>query len=237
MAAPNGLTLAVDTATPMESVALLLDGEPIVERCAFRPRGHGPWLLDAIDGVLVEAGRTLADLDALVCGLGPGSFTGQRIALATLKGLALAYGAPLWGVRTTAALIAAAPGRRVVAVIDARRKEVFVDAAELPAPRCCAPAAVAGLIGPGERPLLLGSGARLYSRELRDALPGADLPDNPVLHHPRAALLAGAVDPSRSDALATLEPIYVRRSDAEINYPQGFPDATAVPPQRHPGRH
>lgn len=231
------MTLAVDTATPMESVALLLDGEPLVERMAHRPRGHGPWLLDAIDGVLREAGRTTADLEALVCGLGPGSFTGQRVALATLKGLALAHDLPLWGVRTTRALMATAPGRRVVAVIDARRKEVFVDAAELSAPVCCSPDAVAALFGPGLRPLLLGSGARLYADRLRAAMPDADLPDDAVLHHPRAALLVASVDPDRPADLATLEPIYVRRSDAEINYPEGFPDATAVPPQRHPGRH
>lgn len=228
--------LAIDCATPVESVAVLEGDEPLVEHLARRGRGAGPTLLDTVDAVLADAGLGLGDLDGLVCGLGPGSFTGLRVALATLKGLALARGLPLWGVPTYAALEAALPGERVIAVIDARRGEVFAAGGGLPAPVCCPPADLAALVPDGRAPVLLGNGALLYADVLRAALPGARIPAAPALHVPRAALLATAVGDRPPAPLATLEPTYVRKSDAEIHYPDGFPDATAVPPQRHPTR-
>ena len=221
--------LCVDTATVVESVALWVDGELAAERAVRRKRGHGPGLIDDIDGVLTDAGLSLEEVEAFVCGLGPGSFTGLRIALATLKGLAMATGRPLYGVRTTAALRAAIPDRRVVAVMDARRGEVYVDEGGVEPPRCVAPERVA--LPPGEPPVLLGGGARMYAEALRGALPDATVPDDPALHVPRAALLARCVDLSSPPALATLEPVYVRRPDAEIHWPDGFPDAMGrLPP-------
>lgn len=221
--------LCVDTATQTESVALLVDGALCGERTVRRTRGHGPGLLDDIDLVLRDGGLRLTDLDGLVCGLGPGSFTGLRIALATLKGLALAHELPLYGARTTAALRAALPDRRVVAVVDARRGEVYVD--HDGAPQVVSPHAVTLPDGPIT---LLGDGALQYAAILRGRYPDAVVPTSPTLHVPRAALLAEAIDLAAPAPLATLEPVYVRRSDAEINYPDGFPDATAVPAQQHP---
>ena len=225
--------LCVDTATSMESLALLIDGEPWCERAMRRTRGHGPGLLDSIDQVLRDAGLTLADLDGLVCGLGPGSFTGLRVALATLKGLALAHGTPLYGQRTTRALCAALPGQRTVALLDARRGEIYVDGADMPIPKVMAPSALRLPPGPVT---LLGDGARLHADLLRAQHPQAFIPAAPALHVPRAALLAAGLDLNHPAPLATLEPVYVRRSDAEINYPDGFPDATVVPRQQHPRR-
>jgi tRNA threonylcarbamoyladenosine biosynthesis protein TsaB len=222
--------LAADCATAFESVALLRDGDVLVEHGAVRRGGAGATLLDTIDAVLADAGLRLAGVDGFVVGLGPGSFTGLRVALATLKGLALARDLPLWGVSTTTALRGALPGERVVPVIDARRGEVFVG---VDPPRCVPPAEAAALIdGPA---VLLGNGALLYADVLRKLLPEARIPALPALHHPRAALLVtGDLGPPA--ALATLEPLYVRKSDAEIHYPDGFPDATVVPVQRHPKR-
>ena len=70
-----------------------------------------------------------------------------------------------------------------------------------------------------------------YREALLAALPGAVIPDAAVVHRPRAALLPQLIDPDRPAALATLEPVYVRLSDAEINYPLGFPDLA----NRYPG--
>jgi len=214
--------LCADTATLAACVAVLQDGEVVTERTARSLQGHGPGLLDLIHGALEDAGLQLTDLDALVCGLGPGTFTGLRIALATLKGIALATGLPLYGARTTHALRAALPGRPVVAVVDARRGEIFVEAAGIE-PVCCRPPEVGKYVqGPV---VLLGDGARKYADTLKKVLPEAEVPFAATLHMPRAALLAACVDWSQpAPALATLEPTYVRRSDAEINYPEGFPD-------------
>jgi hypothetical protein len=65
-------------------------------------------------------------------------------------------------------------------------------------------------------------------------VPDADVPDVALLHAPRAALLAVGLERRSPASLAGLEPLYVRRSDAELNYPDGFPNATTVPRQRRP---
>lgn len=213
--------LCVDTATPTESVALLDDGQLLAERTVRRSRGHGPGVLDDVDGVLRDGGLTLADLDGLVCGLGPGSFTGLRIALATLKGLALATNLPLYGVRTTLALCAASPGA-VLAVQDARRGEVYAEGFGLTNPICCAPERLHERLS-GTPILMVGSGALRYRDQLLAQWPEVSIPTEPTLHVPRAALLAGAIDLEHPADLTTLEPIYIRPSDAEINYPNGFP--------------
>lgn len=239
------LLLCCDTATPAESVALVRGDAILAERVSVRPKGHGPTLLDTFQELLDEAGLTPGALDGLVCGLGPGSFTGLRVALATLKGAALGLDRPLYGVRTVLAFQAAHPEAEVVAVVDARRGEVFADGAALSAPLSVTPEALAGHLAalPGlsapARPLrLLGNGATLYAERLLAALPAhlrADVPAEPEAHAPRAALLARAVRDGLAPAdLATIEPLYVRPSDAELNYPDGFPDATLAPKQKLP---
>ena len=232
------LLLCCDTGTPVESVALVRGTEILAERAEQRGAGHGASLLDTVAAVLEAAGLTLADVDAFVCGVGPGSFTGLRISLATMKGLALALGKPLYGVRTVEAFRRALPGAPVIAVVDARRGEIFADGAGLSAPVCCRPERLGEhlRLEPGERVTLLGPGAVLYADALRAALPVADVPDDPVLHRVRAALLAPAVPSAPPPDFAALEPCYVRPSDAEINYPNGFPDATVAPKQKLPAK-
>jgi len=112
------LTLALDTATPRSSCALLSGEELLGER-----ETKAIAVLAAADELLAEAGFSAADLDKIVCGTGPGSFTGIRIGLAVARGLALALDLPLAGVSTLAALQAGAPG--CLPVIDGSRKEVF----------------------------------------------------------------------------------------------------------------
>lgn len=220
--------LCVDTATPIESLALVESGKLLVERAVHRRWGHGPGLLDDVQGAFDDLGWNLTDIDAFVCGLGPGSFTGLRIALATLKGLALALKKPLYGARTTQLLVAAGGPQRTVAVLDARRGEVFVEGGGIDHPLCIKPEALAAHLPPGPAPLLLGSGAVVYRQTLLAAVPDALIPESGALHYPRASLLPTAVDWTKdAPALATLEPTYTRRSDAEINYPDGFPDAIA----------
>jgi tRNA A37 threonylcarbamoyladenosine modification protein TsaB len=146
--------------------------------------------------------------------------------MATFKGLALALDRPLYGVPTAHAFAVAHPGRIVYAITDARRGEVFVDSAALEAPVSCKPAELGRWVPEtGSPPLLLGNGAWAHRAALRAAVPHAELPEVEALHTPRVALLAVGFDRRAPAALAALEPLYVRRSDAELNYPDGFPTA------------
>jgi tRNA threonylcarbamoyladenosine biosynthesis protein TsaB len=240
------LTLCADTATEVASVALVRGGEALALRARDNPRGHGPGFLDDVEATLAKAGVALGDVEAFAVGLGPGSFTGVRIALATLKGLALACDRPLYAARTTALLRAHGEdhaerpaGAPVWAVVDARRGELYVEG-PLGVVDLCAPKVFIErlLAAHGPDPLLLlGSGATLCADALRAALPGAIIPNDPRDHRPRAALLVhpalGLFD-RPPPALGTLEPIYVRPSDAELNHPHGVPDAAGRLPADRP---
>ena len=120
--------LAIDTAAESCSAALYLDGE-IRERFAIQPQRQSELILPMMDGLLVEAGLRVADLDALAFGRGPGSFTGVRIATGVVQGAAFAADIPVVPVST---LVALAQGHlretghaRVLAAFDARMSEVY----------------------------------------------------------------------------------------------------------------
>src|SRR2546429_6985655 len=154
------LILAFDPATEIAASALVADGEVIGERVS-----RAVTLLEDVDALLRQGGAHPGDLDALAVGIGPGSFTGVRVGLATARGLALALELPVAGVSTVAALAAGAPG--ATPVIDARRREVFVLDGE---PRVLAPAEVE--VAPGT--LCVGNGAVRYRAVLEAA--GAEIP-------------------------------------------------------------
>lgn len=127
------MILALETATAACSAALVApDGELIAERIELRGPAHTRVLLRQAHEVLEEAGVAAADVETVVVGLGPGAFTGLRIGVATARGLALAGATRLGGVPTLTALALALSGavggeasRRLLPLIDARRREVF----------------------------------------------------------------------------------------------------------------
>ncbi len=190
------LILAFDTATERATSALVGDGEVLGERVS-----RAATLLEDVDALLRQAGAHATDLEALAVGTGPGSFTGTRIGLAVAQGLGLALGLPAAGVSTLDALAAGAPG--ALAVIDAKRREIFVTG-----PRALAPAELA----PAPGAICVGDGALRYRDVLEAA--GAEVPpDDDERHLPRArfhAALAHDFGP-----VELLEPIYVRDPDAQ----------------------
>ncbi len=192
------LILAFDTATDVATSALVDDGEVLGERTS-----RAQTLLEDVDALLRQGGARPADVDALAVGIGPGSFTGVRVGLATARGLALALGIPAAGVSTLAALAAGAPG--ATPVIDARRREVFVLQGE---PHVLAPGDLD--LEPGT--VCVGSGAVRHRSVLEAA--GAEIPsDGDERHLPRArfhASLARDFGPAEA-----VEPLYLRVPDAD----------------------
>lgn len=120
--------LAIDTATEACSVALLHGGR-LISRYAVVPRLHAQQVLPMVQEVLNEAGIVLADVDAIAFGQGPGAFTGLRIAVGVVQGLAFALDKPVLPVSSLAAIAHRAwreQGAEQVAVaIDARMDEVY----------------------------------------------------------------------------------------------------------------
>lgn len=190
------LVLAFDTATDVATSALIDDGRVLGERTSLART-----LLEDVDALLLEAQAVPSDLDALVVGTGPGSFTSTRVGLALAQGLALALDLPAAGISTLDALAAAREG--VYPVVDARRREVFVLG-----PRVSAPDDLE--LEPGVT--CIGSGAIRYRATLEDK--GALVPpDDDEIHLPHARLhaaLAREFGPAEA-----LTPLYVRSPDAK----------------------
>lgn len=128
MTAP--LTLALDAATPRGSVAIVRGPAVLAERTVGMRAGLREVLLPAVTEALAEAGVAFDAVERIVCGAGPGSFTGLRIAASIAKGLATTRGIPLHGVSSLALVVAGvepapAPGC-YLAVLDALRGDAFV---------------------------------------------------------------------------------------------------------------
>lgn len=225
--------LAFDTATRATAVALA-DGRDVVERRDDPPPGerprHATRLLALIDEVLSQAALDWDAVDRIAVGLGPGTFTGLRIGVATAKALARASGTAVVGVSTLHSL-ALNVGRMVeppdpelaVAVLDARRGEVYAGAWDtahpdrepvLP-PQAIAPEALSGrLSGTASAPVAIGEGAIAFREILerggmRVPSDGSDLHRVSAAGHCVIARLLPVADP---DALA---PDYQRLPDAQ----------------------
>jgi len=121
--------LALDTSTEYCSVALWRDGS-VIERCDLVGQRHSEVLMEMVDSVLCEADAKLTQLDGIAFGMGPGSFTGVRIACGSAQGLALGSNLPVAGVCTLEALAEASGKPRVVAALDARMGELYLAAYE-----------------------------------------------------------------------------------------------------------
>ena len=239
--------LAFDTATRVTAVALCgVDEVVYVARDDPAPGarpGHASHLLPLTAGVLDRAEIGWEDVERIAVGVGPGTFTGLRIGIATARALAQARSIPIVGVSTLQALALAgsvsapppadeepvSPGLEAVfAVLDARRGEVFaagwrIDEAEqfdsaLMLPRALAPEALAELLAPlGPNALAIGDGAVAFRDVLERA--GSFIPeDDSPLHKVTAAhhcRLAGHLPAAVPDEI---RPDYLRAPDAEIAY-------------------
>lgn len=116
--------LALETATDACSAALAVNGD-FLERFEIAPRGHSQRILPMMDELLMEAGITLAEVDALAFGRGPGAFTGMRIAVGVAQGIAFGADLPVVAVSSLATLAQGARAQQVLVAVDARMNEVY----------------------------------------------------------------------------------------------------------------
>lgn len=219
------IRLAIETSTMTQSVAVAVEGQIVSERLSRRKAGHSSSLLASVEGALEDVGLSIHDVQALVCGLGPGSFTGVRVGLSFALGVAAGLGIPVYGVDSFRAFLPyIAAGTPVAVALDARKAEVYGVIYDngrrtntLLAPGTFAPEdffqeaakhAAEGLVVVGNGP---------------DAFPEAWAPFGERLTRiarldvPLAAGLFDAHDAgfSVSSQQETLEPRYIRPSDAE----------------------
>ena len=236
MSTSSPFILAVDTSTPIASVAItsgtLAAGSV---RAVFSWRGavsHSSRLLTVVETMMTEARIGFSELAGLAVGLGPGSFTGLRIAMATVKGLAAATGLPLYGASSLDCLAAGIAGEgQVVVAVDARKKEIYAARYRIGAGHgperlgkivAIDPEKIDALI---DAPCLFVGDAvpvydELWRRQLGDCYQAAPA----CCHFPSAATLGFLAGQLRNQGaalpLATATPLYVRASDAELNLEQ-----------------
>ncbi len=148
--------LALETSTEYCSVALWLDGV-VSSRCEAVGQKHSERLMAMIDELLQATGNRLQALDGIAFGMGPGSFTGVRIACGVAQGLALGANLPVAGVCTLEALAEASGHDRVIAVLDARMGEIYHAAYERQGGRWGA-ASEPCLCRPEDAPVVTGEG-------------------------------------------------------------------------------
>ena len=176
----NEHILMIETSTECCSVALSEGGRILARRIDETPRMQSSMLAPDIVEVLQEAGMTASGLDAVAVSEGPGSYTGLRVGVSTAKGICFGAGKPLLGIDTLQILACQAEGRydRIVAMLDARRMEVYAATFDAEGRKCSDTAAVIldetsyGAELEAGRVLFIGTGAEKFQA---------------VCHHPNAS--------------------------------------------------
>ena len=235
--------LGIESATPAQGVALVEDDRLVVELSYLLAEGtRGGRLLPTLDNVLRKAGVAPKDLGGVAVSVGPGSFTGLRVGLATAKGLALGTGVSLVGVSTLEVLAEgySAPAVTICALLDAFRGEVYAaffrrcggGLERLSADAVLAPEAVAATVEGAVH--LIGNGAVRYRQRLEAVFGVRAVFTEEGLHAVPSAVvvarlgmrrLAGSkgkgMTPDQRTS-ADVAPVYLRRAEAEVNWEHGL---------------
>ena len=221
--------LAVDTATTSCSVAIVDKTSLLSEFTLEREQTHSKHLMDMIKAVLRMAGLNFSDLDGFAVTRGPGSFTGLRIGLSTIKGLAVASEKPVVGVSSLEALALQVSYSRdlICPILDASRGEVYFSRYRFlngqlkkqTKERVAPPdKAVDDL---NESCLFVGNGAFVYKEMILEKMGKfasfAPLIQNTIRASTMAYLSMAKFEKNDTDDIEKILPCYIRKSDAELN--------------------
>jgi tRNA threonylcarbamoyladenosine biosynthesis protein TsaB len=208
------ISLVLEASTYAGSVALL-DGDQVIAERSLAMRGKDEEaLMPAVAEALSHAGVTIARLNRVVCGAGPGAFTSLRIAGSIAKGLALSRGIPLIPVSSLALLLASQPalataGGRYLAVLDAMRDEQYAQLYVL--------SAHGALMDEGPPFMVPTSRVIEHAHELNAVLVGPSYQSVPP-HARGAARITNIIDATAPADLASWEPAYGRRAEAQVKW-------------------
>ena len=226
--------LAVDTATDSCSVAIIEDDALRAEMTAIPGQTHTRHLMQFIASVLDASALKLPDLDGFAVSIGPGSFTGVRIGISTIKGLAFSLDKPVVGISSLAALAWQCGWSLglTCAMIDARKQQVYCgryrfendELKKEGGEHVLTPEAAVGDI---DVPcLFVGTGAQMYQEKIRAILGERVRFPLAGWHSLRASSVAflsrSRFDSRQTDDIALLVPNYIRKSDAERNRASGI---------------
>ncbi|HEY5996894.1 MAG TPA: tRNA (adenosine(37)-N6)-threonylcarbamoyltransferase complex dimerization subunit type 1 TsaB [Candidatus Deferrimicrobiaceae bacterium] len=223
------MILAIESATPCGSVALVSDGA--VAACAALPAGRqaSETFLAAVERLLASSGSDPAKITHVAVSAGPGSFTGLRVGMAAAKGFCFGWGVPIVPVPTLHALALRFPvdGAVVCPVLDARKKEVYAavfrwgqgDCARLSEDMAIAPEALPSRLPPGNV-FFCGEGASSFGALFRERLGGRALFPEPGGGLPCAStvglLAARRIAEGDVSDPSGVVPAYIRPSEAEL---------------------
>lgn len=215
---------AIDTSTGLGSVALVEGGRLVAEDSRRVSNAHGESLLPMVSALFESVGWTAADVARWGVGVGPGSFTGCRIGVATVKGIAIATGAEVVGVTSLDALAFGLDGNLVVSVVAGGKGELFLQARRrgelVLAPahmRIGDIASHLAVLAPGAAVVVAGEAASVVDWA---PLGGrVSLIATPPHDAPRAAVIAQIALTRAPEDADALEPLYVR--PPEITVPKG----------------
>ncbi|OQY02093.1 MAG: tRNA (adenosine(37)-N6)-threonylcarbamoyltransferase complex dimerization subunit type 1 TsaB [Desulfobacteraceae bacterium 4572_130] len=223
--------LALDTAEQSCSLALVKDGILVCEEFYLNKATHSLVVMDMIKYMLdTRAGTAVEEIDGFVVTKGPGSFTGLRIGISTIKGLAFATSKPVAGISSLDGIAwqMAFSSLPVCAMMDAKRNEVycalyhFKDGMLLEKSNevALSPEKIVNLTG-GEKTLFAGSGALAFKDIIKKTNGEKAVFASGFQNNIKAYILAEIVfkNPNLlSQSLSSIVPVYIRKSDAEVNY-------------------
>ncbi len=220
--------LAVDTATKTCSVAVVDNDIPLAELTLARNQTHSIHIMEMIRSVLDLSGLTVADLDGFAVTVGPGSFTGLRIGISSIKGLAAASGKPVVGVSTLDALAVGFSHTSflICPLLDARKGEVYfaryrwVDGRLKKENREQVSPPAQAFLNILEPSLFVGDGALVYKKQIIDDVGelAAFAPPAQNIIHASSVARAGMENfiKDNTEDLSAFAPQYIRKSDAEL---------------------
>ncbi len=228
--------LGIDTSTRCGSVGLV-DGKKVVSEFHLNIAvTHSERLLEAIRYLLEASRCSLGEIDGWAISLGPGSFTGLRIGVSTVKGLAFATQKPVVGISSLDVLASqVSPTPYLICpVVDARKGELYTafyryEEAHLLQRRSDYRALTPDELIKNiqERTIFIGDGVETYGKHLKEALPLWALFPNPSLHLPYGSIVARLgeelLQKGERSKVEALTPLYIRPSEAEIKWQQKSP--------------